>query len=102
MTGRHPPACSQEEKKAPGLQRSLALVYAGINAVAIIRNLLGTTDPTKADVGSVRREFGLNIMVNAAHASDSAESAEREMGIVAPGEDAVSQWVEKYYGSRAV
>ncbi len=99
MTGRHPLECSLEEKRARGLQRSLALVYAGINAVAIIRNLLGTTDPMKANVGSVRREFGLNIMVNAAHASDSEQSAKREMEIVRPDEDTICEWVEKYYGT---
>ncbi len=98
MTGRDLAQCSEEEKKADGLQRSLALVYMGGSAIAIIRNLLGTTDPTKADVGSVRREFGSNIMVNAAHASDSARNAERELKIVGMHEDTIRTWVEKYYG----
>ena len=42
----------------------------------------GPTDPSKAQPGSVRREFGQDIMVNAAHASDSPENAEREMKII--------------------
>ena len=50
--------------------------------VAKIRDVLGPTDPSKAPPGSIRREFGQTIMVNAAHASDSEENARREMGIV--------------------
>jgi nucleoside diphosphate kinase len=60
----------------------MVLVYEGENAVEKIRNVLGPTDPTKAPGGTVRREFGSNIMVNTAHASDSPESAEREMKIL--------------------
>jgi nucleoside diphosphate kinase len=57
-------------------------VYEGENAVRKIRDVLGPTDPTKAPGGTVRSEFGSNIMVNTAHASDSAENARREMGIL--------------------
>ena len=52
-----------------------------------IRDVLGPTDPSKAPPGSIRREFGQTIMVNAAHASDSEENARREMGIVNVGEN---------------
>ena len=58
-----------------------------MNAVAKIRDVLGPTDPSKAPPGSIRREFGSTIMVNAAHASDSPENARREMGIVNVGEN---------------
>ena len=58
------------------------LRYEGPDAVAKIRDILGATDPTKARPGSIRREFGTNIMVNAAHASDSVENARREMRIL--------------------
>jgi nucleoside diphosphate kinase len=58
------------------------VVYEGIDAVRKIRDLLGATDPSKARPGSVRREFGTSIMVNAAHASDSVENARREMKII--------------------
>ncbi len=47
-----------------------------------IREVLGPTDPTKAPGGTVRRDFGSNVMVNTAHASDSPENAQREMKIV--------------------
>jgi nucleoside diphosphate kinase len=62
--------------------KCLGLVYEGENAVAKIRDVLGPTDPMKAPGGTVRREFGSDVMVNTAHASDSAENARREIGIL--------------------
>ncbi len=97
MTGLWAPDCTEEEKRQPGKEKCLALVYAGPDAVNIIRGILGPTDPSKAAPGSVRREFGSDVMVNAAHASDSPENAEREMGIIRVDEDAITPWVEKYY-----
>jgi len=60
----------------------MVLIYEGENAVNKIREVLGPTDPTKAPGGTVRREFGQNVMINTAHASDSPESAVREMKII--------------------
>lgn len=97
MTGYWPPSCPPDEVDKPGKNRSLALVYAGPDAVNKIRSLLGPTDPKKARPGQVRREFGQDIMVNAAHASDSPESAAREMGIVKVEKDDIRLWVKKYY-----
>lgn len=82
MTGRRPSNCLPEEREKPGTEECLAIVYEGIDAVNKIRDILGATDPLKARPGSIRREFGTNIMVNAAHASDSAENARREMRIL--------------------
>ncbi len=82
MAGRRPAACTVESKQNPGDSECLAVVYEGVDAVGKIRDLLGATDPLKARPGSVRREFGTSIMVNAAHASDSVENAQREMRIV--------------------
>lgn len=97
MTGEWPPACSEEDKKKPGKERCLALVYAGVNAVEKIRGILGPTDPSKAQPGSVRREFGQDIMVNAAHASDSPENSAREMKIIKVEQDLIREWTQKYY-----
>ncbi|MBO7224093.1 MAG: nucleoside-diphosphate kinase, partial [Kiritimatiellae bacterium] len=74
----------------------LGLIYEGENAVAKIRDILGATDPNKARPGSVRREFGTNIMVNAAHASDSPENAKREMKIIDILGDNMSPYIRKY------
>lgn len=98
MTGHLVPDTDESEYGKPGRERCVALVYAGTNAVDNIRELLGPTDPSKAQPGSVRREFGTNIMVNAAHASDSTESFRREVGIVEPGKDAIKPLYELCYG----
>ena len=52
-----------------------------------IREVLGPTDPSKAPPGSIRKEFGQTIMVNAAHASDSAENAQARDGDRAVGRE---------------
>ena len=98
MTGYWTPDCSSGDKKKPGKERCLALIYAGPKAVDKIRGILGPTDPSKAQPGSVRREFGQDVMVNAAHASDSPENAKREMKIVKVDQDTISEWAKKYYG----
>ena len=97
MTGHWAPQVPEEQRGHPGWASCLALVYAGLNAVDIIRGILGPTDPSKADPGSVRREYGHNIMINAAHASDSAENAEREMRIVRVEEDQLASLAATYY-----
>ncbi len=97
MTGQWAPDVSGEETMAEGKVRCLALVYAGDNAVEKIRDVLGPTDPSKAEPGSVRKEFGTDVMVNAAHASDSPENAKREIGIVKVAEDTINRWYNQYF-----
>jgi len=82
MSGRSRSECSPSEMNKPGTEESLVLIYEGPDAIAKIRKALGPTDPSKAPPGSIRREFGSNVMVNAAHASDSEESVKREMDIL--------------------
>ncbi len=98
ITGHKPSECEESEKDKLSSEACLALVYEGVNAVETIRNILGPTDPSKAQPGSVRKEFGSNVMVNAAHASDSPENAEREMEIIGVNEGTIKPLVEKYYG----
>ena len=98
MCGFAPGERPQADWSKPGTERCIALVYEGVNAVAKIRDVLGPTDPSKAPPGSIRREFGSTIMVNAAHASDAPENAQREFGIVQPGENNFKQVVESVYG----
>ena len=97
MTGRWLPDVTEDELAADGTVRCLVLIYAGVDAVNKIRTILGPTDPTEAQPGSVRKEYGSDVMVNAAHASDSPESAEREMEIVRPGRNALQKWFNQYY-----
>jgi nucleoside-diphosphate kinase len=50
------------------------------NAVAHLRNVMGATDPKKADKGTIRAEYGESIEQNAIHGSDSDENAKIEIG----------------------
>jgi nucleoside diphosphate kinase len=100
MTGRKPEDCSESAKSQPGCEKIVAVVYEGVDAVSKIRNVLGPTDPRKAPPGTIRRELGQDIMVNAAHASDSAENAVREMGIIKIKEDNLKPLVEEFYNCR--
>ncbi len=98
MSGRAPSECPEGELNAPGSEKCIALIYEGVGAVAKIRDVLGPTDPSKAPPGSIRREFGSSIMVNAAHASDSPDNARREIGIVRVAENNFRTVVEEFYG----
>jgi len=57
----------------------VALVLEGEDAVQKIRDMLGVTDSRKAAPGTIRAEYGVDQMVNVAHASDSPETAMREV-----------------------
>jgi nucleoside diphosphate kinase len=98
MAGKAPSECTLGEANKPGSEKCIALVYEGVEAVRKIRDVLGPTDPSKAPPGSIRREFGQSIMINAAHASDSEDNAKREMGIVNVGENNFRQVIEEFYG----
>lgn len=83
MTGHGPSAFIDTEKTKEGKRTiCLALLYQGINTISTIREVLGATDPKKADRSSIRRFYGLDILRNAVHASDSIENAERERRII--------------------
>jgi nucleoside diphosphate kinase len=98
MAGRAPGECDEKQLKEPGTEKCIALVYEGVEAVRKIRDVLGPTDPSKAPPGSIRREFGQTIMVNAAHASDSEENAKRELAIIRVAENNFRTSVEQFYG----
>jgi nucleoside diphosphate kinase len=98
MTGVAPSQCEPDKKAEAGTAKCLAIVYEGPDAVKKIREVLGPTDPRKAPPGSIRREFGQDIMVNAAHASDSPDNARREIGIVNFDENNLKRVVEQFYG----
>ncbi len=57
----------------------VAGVFAGENAVEAIRKIMGATDPARAEAGTIRRDFGLDVQQNSTHASDSVETAEKEI-----------------------
>ena len=59
----------------------IACVFEGEGAIEKIRWIMGATDPAKAEVGTIRADFGLDIQKNATHASDSEENARKEIGL---------------------
>ena len=65
----------------------VALVIEGRNAIELVRILNGDTDPKKSQPGSIRGDFSLNITHNVVHASDSRESAQRELDILFAAEE---------------
>ena len=55
---------------------------------AVVRRLMGPTNPADAEPGTIRGDYGLLVTENLVHGSDSAESAEREIAIFFPDIDA--------------
>jgi nucleoside-diphosphate kinase len=64
---------------------SVVLVLQGQDAIKKNRELMGATDPAKADAGTIRKAHGTNIEFNAVHGSDSPETAQFEIGYFFPG-----------------
>jgi nucleoside-diphosphate kinase len=58
----------------------IAMVLEGDNSVEAYRKLMGATDPVKALLGTLRKEFGTSVERNAVHGSDSLENAKKEIG----------------------
>ncbi|MDP7530120.1 MAG: nucleoside-diphosphate kinase [Candidatus Scalindua sp.] len=88
MTGSAPSAFAETKKTGDGKHTiCLALLYQGINTIKTIRELLGATDPKKAKYSSIRRFYGLDILRNAVHASDSTKSVIRERKIIGFNKD---------------
>jgi nucleoside-diphosphate kinase len=68
---------------------SVVLVLQGDNAIKKNRELMGATDPAKAEAGTIRKAHGTNIEYNAVHGSDSPETAQFEIAYFFPGMDIV-------------
>jgi nucleoside-diphosphate kinase len=64
---------------------AVAMEWSGEQAVAVVRTLIGATDPVEAVPGTIRGDFGLSIGENLVHGSDSPESAKRELELFFPG-----------------
>ncbi|AEH07475.1 nucleoside-diphosphate kinase [Methanothermococcus okinawensis] len=61
--------------------RVVAMVIEGENAISVVRKMIGKTNPLEADVGTIRGDFAYSTPDNVIHASDSKESAEREINL---------------------
>jgi nucleoside-diphosphate kinase len=60
---------------------TVQMVWEGADAVAQVRKMNGATHCAKADVGTIRGDFGLSLQCNIVHASDSPETAKREIAL---------------------
>ena len=63
------------------------MVWEGPNAVTVVRNLVGATNPLNAAAGTIRGDFALQVTPNAIHGADSPENAKREMSIFFSGSE---------------
>ena len=77
----------------PGLVRYItsshivALVVEGEGVVELVRRIMGATDPARAEAGTIRRDFGLDVERNSTHASDSVENADKEIALFFTGDE---------------
>ncbi len=76
----------------------VAMVWQGDDCVTLVRKLTGSTKPTEAAPGTIRGDFCMHTQCNVIHASDSEESAEREVNLffkpeeIVDWEDEASLW----------
>lgn len=70
----------------------VAMVVQGYNAVESVRHIVGATSPLNADVGTIRADFAQIMEYNVVHASDSIESANREIDIYFRPEEIYDNW----------
>ena len=68
----------------------VAMAVEGENAVAVVRGLMGPTDPQDAPPGTIRGDYGMSIGMNLVHGSDSKESAARELALFFADEETVA------------
>jgi len=60
----------------------VAMLWEGIEAIAVVRKIVGATSGREAEAGSIRGDFSISQQLNLIHASDSEESAKKEQHLV--------------------
>ncbi len=68
----------------------MVMAWEGNNAIAAVRQTMGSTKPTDAAPGTIRHDLGLEIGRNLTHGSDSAENGEKEVALFFKPEELVS------------
>jgi nucleoside-diphosphate kinase len=63
------------------------MALEGEGAIAKWRGLMGATDPKKADPGTIRKDFGIDVVQNAVHGSDAPDTAAQEIAFFFPARD---------------
>ncbi|MFQ5801172.1 MAG: nucleoside-diphosphate kinase [Candidatus Hydrothermarchaeales archaeon] len=65
----------------------VSMIVEGDGAIETVRTMVGATDPKDAAPGSIRGDLALDVSMNVVHASDSHESAKREIALFFSSED---------------
>ena len=60
----------------------VAMIWEGLEAISAVRKIIGTTKGREAEAGSIRGDYGMSGQHNLIHASDSVETAKKEMGFI--------------------
>ena len=68
----------------------VALALEGVNAIAVARKMMGATNPSEAEPGTIRGDFAQRVDFNCVHGSDSEENAQRELPIFFEAQELVS------------
>ncbi len=69
----------------------IAAVFEGENVIEVARRTMGATDPKKAEAGTIRKDFGLDIQRNSVHGSDSLENAAIEIKLYFTPEEIIKR-----------
>jgi nucleoside-diphosphate kinase len=76
----------------------VAMVLEGVNAVEVVRKMMGATNPQNADPGTIRADYAHTMERNVVHGSDSFMSAEREIGIFFSADELIPGWARDLEG----
>ena len=69
-------------------------VLEGEKAVEKYRDIMGATNPENAKIGTIRKEYALNIQENSVHGSDSNENAQIEISYFFKDSEIISNWIK--------
>ncbi len=70
----------------------VALVLEGLDAIGVVRRMVGVTNSREAAPGTIRGDFGMSFSNNLIHASDSSEAAAKELGLFFPEAAQIVEW----------
>ncbi|MFT7671228.1 MAG: nucleoside-diphosphate kinase [Planctomycetota bacterium] len=70
----------------------VAMAWDGKDAISVVRTLVGATNAREATPGTIRGDYGMSFSNNMVHASDSSESATKELGLFFAGDSELVDW----------
>jgi nucleoside-diphosphate kinase len=70
----------------------VAIVLEGKSAIEVTRRLVGTTNASQADPGTIRGDLGMSFSNNLVHASDGVETAKAELALWFPDREELLDW----------